>query len=182
MCSPSRRRGRPAHTRPGSSIADGYVTEGASTNAWIVTADGRLVTRQADQAILGGITRSVVLDLLAREGIAVEERPFPRRGGARGRVRPSLPPLRPSSCRSSQSTESRWARASPATIARRLRAAFHDHAEVAPAWSGPRNGLPPTRRSQKIVGDGPDNTRQTRRQAGRATGEGGWRYPPGQKE
>ena len=27
---------------------DGFVTEGASTNAWIVTAEGALVTRQAD--------------------------------------------------------------------------------------------------------------------------------------
>ena len=27
----------------------GFVTEGASTNAWIVTADGALVTRQADE-------------------------------------------------------------------------------------------------------------------------------------
>jgi D-alanine transaminase len=37
--------------------ASGLVTEGASTNAWIVTADGTLVTRPADHAILRGITR-----------------------------------------------------------------------------------------------------------------------------
>ena len=38
----------------------GFVTEGASTNAWIVTADGALVTRQADEAILNGVTRSAL--------------------------------------------------------------------------------------------------------------------------
>ena len=35
----------------------GCVTEGASTNAWIVTDDGELVTRQTDNGILAGITR-----------------------------------------------------------------------------------------------------------------------------
>jgi D-alanine transaminase len=54
----------------------GFVTEGTSTNAWIVTADGKLVTRTADHAILNGITRRAALKLLAGEGIAFEERPF----------------------------------------------------------------------------------------------------------
>ena len=35
----------------------GCVTEGASTNAWIVTQGGELVTRQTDNGILSGITR-----------------------------------------------------------------------------------------------------------------------------
>jgi D-alanine transaminase len=56
--------------------ASGYVTEGGSTNAWIVTHDGRLVTRQPDQQILAGVTRLGVLDLVARRNLAVEERPF----------------------------------------------------------------------------------------------------------
>lgn len=55
---------------------DGYVTEGASTNAWIVTMDGALVTRPAEHGILRGITRQGVLDLAARRGLTVEERPF----------------------------------------------------------------------------------------------------------
>jgi D-alanine transaminase len=54
----------------------GFVTEGASTNAWIVDGDGALVTRQADAAILRGVTRSTLIDLAAREGIALQERPF----------------------------------------------------------------------------------------------------------
>lgn len=56
--------------------ADGFVTEGGSTNAWIVTMDGVLVTRPADFGILRGITRTVVLEVAAREGVRVEERKF----------------------------------------------------------------------------------------------------------
>jgi len=56
--------------------ADGLVTEGGSTNAWIVTSDGRLVTRPTTHGILAGITRQVVCDLAARDGIALEERSF----------------------------------------------------------------------------------------------------------
>jgi len=55
---------------------DGNVTEGSSTNAWIVTADGVLVTRPADYTILRGVTRSVVIDVVAREKLDFEERPF----------------------------------------------------------------------------------------------------------
>ncbi len=56
--------------------ARGFVTEGASTNAWIVVEGGALVTRQADQAILRGVTRSTLLDVAAGEGLSFEERPF----------------------------------------------------------------------------------------------------------
>ncbi len=55
---------------------NGNVTEGGSTNAWIVTMDGTLVTRPAESGILRGITRAVVLDLVEREGLAFEERAF----------------------------------------------------------------------------------------------------------
>jgi D-alanine transaminase len=54
----------------------GLVTEGASANAWIVTQDGKLVTRHADHAILRGITRTVVLDAVKEQGLSIEERPF----------------------------------------------------------------------------------------------------------
>jgi D-alanine transaminase len=54
----------------------GRVTEGSSSNAWIVTRDGKVVTRHADHAILRGITRSVVLDVLKAHGLTLEERPF----------------------------------------------------------------------------------------------------------
>lgn len=55
---------------------DGNITEGTSTNAWIVTADGAVVTRAADHAILNGITRLALLDIIAREGYRLVERPF----------------------------------------------------------------------------------------------------------
>ncbi len=54
----------------------GFVTEGASTNAWILTPDGALVTRQADESILHGVTRAALIDIAARLGLRLEERPF----------------------------------------------------------------------------------------------------------
>jgi D-alanine transaminase len=55
---------------------DGMVTEGASTNAWIVTKDNAVVTRPAEHGILRGITRSVLVEVLAAEKLHLEERPF----------------------------------------------------------------------------------------------------------
>ena len=54
----------------------GFVTEGASTNAWIVTRDGAVVTRPAEHGILRGITRTVVLEVIADHGLKLEERAF----------------------------------------------------------------------------------------------------------
>jgi D-alanine transaminase len=56
--------------------AKGYVTEGASSTAWIVTRDGVLVTRPLAGDILPGVTRSVVFDLIAEQGLRFEERAF----------------------------------------------------------------------------------------------------------
>jgi D-alanine transaminase len=56
--------------------SDGFVTEGASTTAWIVTQDGRLVTRNLTHAILPGVTRRVLLEAAAEAKISVEERAF----------------------------------------------------------------------------------------------------------
>ena len=56
--------------------AQGFVTEGSSSNAWIVTKERKLVTRPADQAILRGISRTVLLDAIRAEGLVLEERPF----------------------------------------------------------------------------------------------------------
>jgi D-alanine transaminase len=55
---------------------DGTVTEGTSSNAWIVTGDGTLVTPPASSRILDGITRIVALDLARKAGMPVEERHF----------------------------------------------------------------------------------------------------------
>jgi D-alanine transaminase len=56
--------------------AQGFVTEGASSNAWIVTAEGEVATRPADHSILGGISRLVALDAIAAQGLRFAERPF----------------------------------------------------------------------------------------------------------
>ena len=55
---------------------EGFVTEGASTNAWIVTGEGMLVTRPADHGILRGVTRTTLLEVAAKLGVKVEERAF----------------------------------------------------------------------------------------------------------
>jgi D-alanine transaminase len=54
----------------------GCVTEGASTNAWIVTKDNELVTRQTDHGILAGITRQTLKKLCDSLQLKFVERPF----------------------------------------------------------------------------------------------------------
>jgi D-alanine transaminase len=54
------------------------VTEGSSTNAWIVTGGGDIVTRQAGPEVLSGVTRLMVLDIARLAGLPVIERPFSR--------------------------------------------------------------------------------------------------------
>jgi D-alanine transaminase len=57
--------------------AEGFVTEGSSTNAWIVTKNDVLVTRELTANILAGVTRKGVLAALSHHGInAIEERAF----------------------------------------------------------------------------------------------------------
>ena len=56
--------------------AHGRITEGASSNAWIVSRDGKLITHPLGRDILAGITRSVVIDVLKAQGLAFEERAF----------------------------------------------------------------------------------------------------------
>ena len=54
----------------------GLVTEGASSNAWIVDRDGALRTRDTNANILRGVTRLSLLDVARQAGLKVEERPF----------------------------------------------------------------------------------------------------------
>lgn len=54
----------------------GQVIEGAATNAWIVTAAGVVVTHPADRAILSGVTRATLFDVMRAQRIAFEERIF----------------------------------------------------------------------------------------------------------
>jgi D-alanine transaminase len=57
-------------------IRDGEVTEGSSTNVFLVR-DGELITPPKGQLILSGITRELVIDLARGLGIRVSERPIP---------------------------------------------------------------------------------------------------------
>ena len=55
---------------------EGYITEGSSSNAWIVTQDGVLVTRHATPSILRGVTRTALEKICADLNIKIEERAF----------------------------------------------------------------------------------------------------------
>ncbi|WP_320197725.1 D-amino-acid transaminase [Agrobacterium sp. rho-13.3] len=57
-------------------IEDGFVTEGASSTAYIITADKKLVTRGNSNKTLPGCTRQAALQLVAEAGLTLEERPF----------------------------------------------------------------------------------------------------------
>ena len=54
----------------------GLVTEGSSTNAWIVDENGKLRTRDTQANILKGITRTALMALIEEEGVELDERPF----------------------------------------------------------------------------------------------------------
>ena len=65
--------------------ANGFITEGASTNAWIVGAGGALITRPADESILRGVTRTTLIDVAAKLGVTLEERAFSREEALKAR-------------------------------------------------------------------------------------------------
>lgn len=52
---------------------DGVITEGSSSNLWIVDNDGQVVTPPADRHILNGITRQIILKLCHHNGIRAVE-------------------------------------------------------------------------------------------------------------
>jgi D-alanine transaminase len=57
-------------------VEDGFVTEGSSSTAFIITGDRRIVTRPLSHAVLPGITRQSVMRLAAEQGLALDERLF----------------------------------------------------------------------------------------------------------
>lgn len=56
--------------------AAGLITEGGSTNAWIIDQNGVLRTRGDEANILRGVTRARVFDISAELQLPVEHRPF----------------------------------------------------------------------------------------------------------
>ncbi len=66
--------------------AEGMVTEGAASNAWIIDQANTIITRQIDNGILSGVTRATLLDLIGAEGLTDRRKTFqPRRGESRPR-------------------------------------------------------------------------------------------------
>ncbi|ATZ93850.1 MULTISPECIES: D-amino-acid transaminase [Dickeya] len=57
-------------------VENGLITEGSSSNCFIVDADNRLITRPLSNDILHGITRKALLQLAADHHLTVEERAF----------------------------------------------------------------------------------------------------------
>jgi D-alanine transaminase len=111
--------------------ADGLVTEGASSNAWIVDKRGRLITRAADDhSILRGVTRTTLIDLLRQEGIELVERPFTVAEATEAReafltsaTNVVMPVV--------QIDGRPIGNGAPGLLTLRLRAAFHNQAELA---------------------------------------------------
>ena len=102
---------------------DGMVTEGTSTNSWIVTADRRVVTRQLGSAILAGITRASLLERIAADGYVFEQRPFSvteAKGAAEAFLTSSTSLVLPVT----QIDDSRIGDGKPGPLTRRLRELF----------------------------------------------------------
>lgn len=56
--------------------ADGFVTEGTSSNAFIVDAQGRLRTANLSNHILHGVTRAALIEIARERQMTVAEQPF----------------------------------------------------------------------------------------------------------
>ena len=106
----------------------GHVTEGSSSNAWIVTMDGKVVTRPAERGILRGITRMVLLEVIKAQGLSLEERAFTPEEAYKSREafltsasQAVVPVVR---------IDGRpVGNGAPGLVATALRAKFHEHAE-----------------------------------------------------
>src|SRR5262245_36481788 len=108
--------------------SDGHITEGSSSNAWIVTKGGKVVTRPADHGILQGITRTVLIDVIKAQGLTFEERPFTveEACGAREAFLTSASQIVMPVVRIDDRPVGNGA---PGSVATALRAEFHRHAE-----------------------------------------------------
>jgi D-alanine transaminase len=115
---------------------EGRVTEGSSTNAWILTADGVIVTRHAERGILRGITRTVIMDNPVPGGVRIQERPFTvteARAAREAFITSATAAVTPVV----RIDGAPVGNGKPGPIARELREAFYRYAEVAPLRSAP---------------------------------------------
>ncbi|MBY0612049.1 MAG: D-amino-acid transaminase [Beijerinckiaceae bacterium] len=72
----AKRAARAAGANEAWMIEDDFVTEGASSTAFIVTSENEIVTRPLSHAVLPGVTRLAVMRLVAEKGLKLVERPF----------------------------------------------------------------------------------------------------------
>jgi D-alanine transaminase len=111
--------------------ATGHVTEGASSNAWIVDREGRLVTRPAGSDILRGTARMRLIDVLGREGLELVERPFTVKEAQSAReafITSATAIVMPVVAIDGTAVGN----GAPGGVAERLRAVFHDVAVTSP--------------------------------------------------
>lgn len=114
--------------------ANGNVTEGSSTNAWIVTMDGVIVTRPAESGILRGITRTVLFRVAEAAGLRIEERAFSldeAKGAREAFVTAATTLVTPVTSIDGQPVGN----GAPGTVATELRRRFHEFAAEAPVRS-----------------------------------------------
>lgn len=112
--------------------AQGKVTEGASSNAWIVTEGGVLVTRSLGPELLPGVTRATALDVARGEGLRIEERAFAVAEALTAReafITSATNPVTPVVMLDGRSIGD----GRPGPLSRRLRARFHHVAEISTA-------------------------------------------------
>jgi len=69
-----KQRAKEAGAQEALLIKDGYLTEGAASNAYAVI-NGTIYTAPKDEKVLPGITRDLVLDLASKAGLPVLEMP-----------------------------------------------------------------------------------------------------------
>ncbi len=114
---------------------DGFVTEGASSNAWIVNAQGELQTRSLSNDLLPGVTRRTLFDVAQSLGFQVKEAAFTIADAknareafntsASGTVMPVV-----------KIDGKNVSDGLPGTISRKLREVFHEHAALYPLGYG----------------------------------------------
>jgi D-alanine transaminase len=108
-------------------VKDGWVTEGTSNNAFIITHDGAVVTRELSRALLPGITRGALIALVKEHDLRLEERAYTleeAQGAAEAFITSSTSFVYPVVTLDGQPVGD----GKPGTLTRRLRQLYIDHA------------------------------------------------------
>lgn len=108
-------------------VKDGWVTEGTSNNAFIITHDGAVVTRELSRALLPGITRGALIDLVNQNDLRLEERAYTldeAKGAAEAFITSSTSFVYPVVTLDGQAI----ADGKPGALTQRLRQLYIDHA------------------------------------------------------